>query len=234
MLKSAQRIKVMIVDDHQLIIDGLYALFSEEEGVRIVAAANSGSEALEILRNDAVDVVLVDINMPGMSGIELTTKIRQKYPGLFVLALTMHAENSLINKMIEAGASGYVLKSTHISDLCAAIEAVASGKKYLSPDVQSIIMRNICNPQSALAQIQPKVACLSKRETEILNLIAQEFTNEEIADKLFIGKRTVETHRRNIFVKTKTKTIVGLIRYAIDNNLIESSVPVATQLNYQK
>lgn len=229
MSKRTQSIKVMIVDDHQLIIDGLYALFSEEEGVRIIAAANSGSEALEILRNEHVNVVLVDINMPGMTGIELTTKIRQKYPGIHVLALSMHAENSLINKMIEAGAAGYVLKSTHISDLCAAIDSVASGKKYLSPDVQSIIMRNICNPHSALAQMQPKAARLSKRETEILNLIAQEYTNEEIAGKLFIGKRTVETHRRNIFVKTKTKTIVGLIRYAIDNNLIESSVSVLTQ-----
>lgn len=229
MSKRTQSIKVMIVDDHQLIIDGLYALFLEEEGINIVAAVNSGFEALDVLRNQNVDVVLVDINMPGMSGIELTKNIRHKYPATHTLALTMHAENSLINKMIEVGAAGYVLKSTHISDLCAAIDTVASGKKYLSPDVQSIIMRNICNPRSALAQIQPKVARLSKRETEILNLIAQEYTNEEIAEKLFIGKRTVETHRKNIFVKTKTKTIVGLIRYAIDNNLIENSTSVLTQ-----
>lgn len=213
----------MIVDDHQLIIDGLFALLSGERGIVIVAGVNSGAEAMEILRKQHVDIVLVDINMPEMSGIELTKTIRRRFPGVEVLALTMHDENSLINKMIEAGASGYVLKSTHISDLCDAIASVASGSKYLSPDVQSIIMRNICHPQSPLLDLYPKAARLSRRETEILNLIAQENTNEEIAEKLFIGKRTVETHRRNIFVKTKTKTIVGLIRYAIENNLIKGN-----------
>ena len=226
MTKFKENVKVMIVDDHQLIIDGLYALLSEEAGISIASGVNSGAEALEVLRTQAIDVVLADINMPGMSGIELTAKIRQAYPNTHVLALTMHDENSLINKMIEAGAAGYVLKSTHISDLCDAIMAVAAGGKYLSPDVQSIIMRNICHPKSAVLDMQPRAAKLSRRETEILNLIAQEFTNEAIAEKLFIGKRTVETHRRNIFAKTKTKTIVGLIRYALENNLItkESAV----------
>jgi DNA-binding NarL/FixJ family response regulator len=214
-------IKVMIVDDHQLIIDGLYALLSGEHGIVIEAGVNSGEEALQVLRTSEIDVVLADINMPKMSGIELTEKIQKFFPNTQVLALTMHDENSLINKMIEAGAAGYVLKSTHISDLCDAIVTVARGGKYLSPEVQSIIMRNICHPKSAVLNMAPKAISLSKRETEILNLIAQEYTNEEIADKLFIGKRTVETHRRNIFVKTKTKTIVGLIRYALDNNLIK-------------
>ncbi len=215
-----KRVNVVIVDDHQLIIDGLVALLSGEQGISIVAGVNSGEEALHVLRTEQVDVVLADINMPGMSGVELTGKIRKLFPAVYVLALTMHDENSLINKMIEAGASGYVLKSTHISELCDAIVSVASGGKYLSSDVQSIIMRNICHPKSQLLKMQPRAVKLSKRETEVLNLIAQEFTNEAIAEKLFIGKRTVETHRRNIFAKTKTKTIVGLIRYAIENNLI--------------
>lgn len=214
----------MVVDDHQLIIDGLYALISGEQGINIVAGVNSGDQALRMLRNKPIDVVLVDINMPGMSGIELTQKIRESFPHVQVLALTMHDENSLINKMIEAGAAGYVLKSTHISDLCDAIVSVSAGGKYLSPDVQSIIMRNICHPKSSVLQVHPGATKLSKRESEILNLIAQEYTNEEIGVKLFIGKRTVETHRRNIFTKTKTKTIVGLIRYAIDNNLIQKSI----------
>lgn len=216
-----KRINVLIVDDHQLIIDGLYALLNGEQGISVVAGVNSGEEAMKLLRKEHVDVVLADINMPKMSGIELTEMIRKSFPTVKVLALTMHDENSLINKMIEAGASGYVLKSTHISDLCDAIVSVADGSKYLSQDVQSVIMRNICNPKSQIVQFQPKVAKLSKRETEILNLIAQEYTNEAIAEKLFIGKRTVETHRRNIFAKTKTKTIVGLIRYALENNLID-------------
>lgn len=221
MQKDRKKIRVMIVDDHQLIIDGLHSLLSDEPCISIVAGVNSGEEALGVLRKEPVDVALVDINMPGLSGIELTEKVRKYFPTTQVLALTMHVENSLINKMIEAGASGYVLKSTHISDLCEAITSVASGYKYLSPDVQSIIMRNICHPNSALLEMQPRASKLSKRETEILNLIAQEFTNEEIARKLFIGKRTVETHRRNIFSKTKAKTIVGLIRYAIENDLIK-------------
>lgn len=221
---KTKKIRVLIVDDHQLIIDGLYSLLSEEQCLWVIGSANSGAEALAFLEKESVDVVLADINMPVMSGIELTQKIRKHHPHVHVLALTMHDENSLINKMIEAGAAGYVLKSTHISDLCEAIITIASGKKYLSPDVQTIIMRNICKPSSPVLQMQPKAVKLSRREMEILNLIAQEYTNEEIGQKLFIGKRTVETHRRNIFTKTKTKSIVGLIKFAYENDLISSNI----------
>ena len=203
-----------------MIIDGLVSLLAEEPEVNIVDGLNSGAAALDVIARQRIDVVLADINMPGMSGVELTRKISRCYPGTRVIALSMHNDNTLITQMVEAGAAGYVLKSTNISELCDAIYAVARGEKFLSPEVQSVIMRNIYHHNSAVHEMHPKATRLSPRETEILNLIALELTNEEIGKKLFIGKRTVETHRRNIFAKTKTKTIVGLIQYAMDNNLI--------------
>ncbi len=224
MNKTDEVITVMVVDDQQLVIDGLFALFIRETKISMVAGVNSGYEAIEILRNQSVNVVLSDIKMPGMSGIELTKKIKASFPHTQVLALTTHDENSLILRMIEAGAAGYLLKRADFSELCNAIISLGSGNKYLSYDVQSIIMKNIYHPQSKILQMQPKAIKLSKRETEILNLIAQEYNNEEIAKKLFISKRTVETHRRNIFAKTKTKTIVGLIKYSLENGLIKHDI----------
>ncbi|MCF8301746.1 MAG: response regulator transcription factor [Bacteroidales bacterium] len=213
-------INLLIVDDHQLIIDGLRSLFAEDERVEIVGGVTSGNEALKFLTEHAVDVVLADINMPKMSGIELTYQIRNAYPNIYVLALTMHDDSTLISKMIEAGASGYVLKSTNMNELVDAISAVARKEKYLSRDVQTIIMGNIYNSQDAITTIEPNVVKLTPRETEILNLIAREYTNEQIADMLFISERTVETHRKNIFTKTSTRSIVGLMKYAMNHNLI--------------
>jgi DNA-binding NarL/FixJ family response regulator len=220
MYQTKNKINVLIVDDHHLIIEGLVSLLTEEPGINIVDGVHSGAAALDAVARQPIDVVLADINMPRMSGIEFTRRVKQCHPGTEVIALTMHNDNTLITQMVEAGAAGYLLKSTNISELCDAIYAVARGEKFLSPEVQSVIMRNISHNKSATAQVQPNATRLSPREAEILNLIAQELTNEEIGKKLFIGKRTVETHRRNIFAKTKTKTVVGLIQYALDNNLI--------------
>lgn len=212
----------MIIDDHRLIIDGMKALLSNMEGVELITGATSGYEALRLLDTTDVDVVLADINMPGMNGIEVTRRIKTDHPGVAVLALTMHDDPSLINRMIEAGASGYILKSTGIDELMEAIETVAAGGKFLSRDVQKIIMQRIYNANDAITGIQPNVIRLTSRESEILQLIAREFSNGQIAEKLFISERTVETHRKNIFIKTGTKTVVGLIKYAIENDLLSS------------
>lgn len=215
-----KKIKLLLVDDHRLILDGLLSLLSEEDFIDYIKGTTSGKEALQILDRENIDVIILDINMPEINGLELTSIIRERHPETSVLALSMHNDSTMILKMIEAGAMGYVLKSTDISELTDAIYTIASGKRFLSQDVQEIIMKGIYHPNSQINELQPNVSKLTLRETEVLNLIAQEYSNDEIAEKLFISARTVETHRKNIFIKTKQKTIVGLIKYAIENQLI--------------
>ena len=218
---NLRKISILIVDDHQLIIDGLKALLNGQDLIRIEAGFPSGPEALQWLRDHTVDVVLADINMPVMNGIELTRQIRTLCPDTAVLALTMHNDGTLISRMIEAGASGYIIKSSGIDELTEAIQTVAAGGKFLSREAQSVIMQRIYSAHDAIASVSPDAVMLTPRETEILKLIAHEFSNEQIAAKLFISERTVETHRKNIFIKTGTKTIVGLIKYAMENHLLE-------------
>lgn len=219
-MQEKKSVEVMIVDDHQIIVDGLRNLLSARHDFKIIAGAGSGKEALSILEVKEVDVAVVDIHMPGMTGIELTKKILKDHPAVRVLALSMHDDVSLINKMIEAGASGYVLKSSSMSEISKAILMVASGKKYLCSEIQSIIMQNIFFHDDAIRKVKTDVPRLSRREAEILELIAKEYTTEKIAEKLYISPRTVESHRKNIFTKTGARTIVGLIRYSLKNNLI--------------
>lgn len=223
-----QPIKVLIVDDHQLMIEGLKSLLEGEENIDFVAGANSMADALLFLENNPVDVILMDINMPNGSGIEATEKIRELYPSVKVIALSMHDDISVITKMVKAGASGYILKRTNMNEVINALRIVHNNGRYLSNDTQQIIMDNLGTGNELHAskdELKPK---LSTREIEVLNLVAKEFSNEQIAEKLFISERTVEAHRRNIFIKTKTKTIVGLIKYAISKGLISSDPETQT------
>jgi DNA-binding NarL/FixJ family response regulator len=213
-------ISVLVIDDHQLIIDGLKLIFEVEKGIEFAGGANNMHEALTFLSKTQVDVVLADISMPGHSGIEVTKKIKEIYPEIQVLALTMHEDIAMISAMIEAGASGYLLKRTNMNEVIEAINTVAGKKKYLGGEVQAILMDNLIHREPADTPTKSDSGELTRREKEILNLVAKEFNNEEIANKLFISERTVETHRRNIFTKTNTKSIVGLIKYALRTGLI--------------
>jgi len=221
-----QPIKVLVIDDHQLIIDGMKSILQDEEEVNFAGGANTMQQALDFLEKCQCDVVLADISMPVHSGIEVTRKIKELYPQIKVLALTMHEDITMITRMVEAGASGYILKRTNMNEVLEAIKVVAGGGKYLGRDVQAILMDNLTATDSpALTGQEPRLL-LTSRELEILNLVAKEYSNEEIAEKLFISERTVETHRRNIFTKTKTKSIVGLIKFAIKNKLISQDSEV--------
>lgn len=216
-----KQIKVLVIDDHQLIIDGLKYIMQDEEDVLFAGGANNMEQALAFLEKHEVDVVLADISMPGHSGVEVTQKIRQNYPHIKILALTMHEDISMITRMIEAGASGYLLKRTNMKEVLEAIRVVAANNKYLGREVQTILLDNLSSRNPGIENPSNHPGTLTAREKEILNLIAREMSNEQIAEKLFISERTVETHRRNIFTKTKTKTIVGLIKYAIQQGFIE-------------
>lgn len=217
---SINQIRVLVIDDHQLIIDGMKFILQDEEDVVFAGGAGGMIEALKFLETNKVDVVFADISMPEHSGIETTKRIKELYPDIQVLALTMHQDVSMISKMVEAGASGYIMKRTNMNEVLEAIKVVAAGGKYLGREVQAILMDSLGGNVGVNVISEDSPAPLSSRELEILNLIAKEFSNEEIANKLFISERTVETHRRNIFTKTKTKTIVGLIKYAMKNGLI--------------
>lgn len=214
-------IKILIVDDHQLMIEGLKSLLEDEKDITFVGGANSMSETINFLENNTIDVILMDINMPEGSGIETTEKIKEKYPQIKIIALSMHDDISVISRMIKAGAAGYILKRTNMYEVIEAIRIVFNNGKYLSNSAQNIIMDNLGNPSGIFDVKEENKPVLSSRELEVLKLIAKELNNEQIAEKLFISERTVEAHRRNIFIKTKTKTIVGLIKYAINKGLIE-------------
>lgn len=201
-------------------IEGLKVLLEDEESISKVYGANSSDMAFELLEKYEIDVVLMDVNMPKVTGIEATELMKEKFPNIKVVALTMHDDISIITKMIKAGASGYLLKRTQMNEVLEAIKTVYHNKKYLSNNTQKIIMDNLMSADDLLKDEKDEKPILSARELEVLKLIAQEFTNEEIGEKLFISERTVEAHRRNIFIKTKTKSIVGLMKYAIINGLI--------------
>ena len=215
-------IKVLVVDDHQLIIDGLKSLLQDEPDIVFAGGANSMQQAIDFVRENPVQVVLADISMPEGSGIETTRSLKEIQPDIQVLALTMHEDINMIRKMVEAGASGYILKRTNMNEVLEAIRVVAKGGKYLGRDVQEILFNNMGEP-ATLSELTVSQSVLTQREKEILILIAKELRNDEIAEKLFISERTVETHRRNMFTKTKTKSIVGLIKYAIANGLIDQN-----------
>ncbi|WP_312768000.1 response regulator transcription factor [Epilithonimonas sp.] len=216
----SEKIRVLIVDDHQLMIEGLRSLLEDEESISFVAGATSMQETVTFLETNNIDVILMDVNMPDSSGIEITKKVKELYPKIKVVALTMHDDISIISKMIKAGASGYVLKRTNMHEVVDALKIVYRDGKYLSPSAQNIIMDNLMSPDEFMDHKEETKPLLSARELEVLKLIAREYSNEQIGEKLFISERTVEAHRRNIFIKTKTKSIVGLMKYAINEGLV--------------
>ena len=208
--------RIILVDDHQMLIDGLSAILSANKDIEIVKTFTNGNLLLEELNELNPEIVLTDISMPEIDGYELTKKIKKQNPEIQVIALSMSGNIADINKMLDVGISGYVLKNVGNQELIEAIHKVAQGKMHFSDDVTEEMVKNKhAKPEKNEEQVK-----LTERELEILKLIVQELNNAEIADKLFISERTVETHRKNMIRKFNTKTIVGLIKYAMDHKLI--------------
>jgi two-component system, NarL family, nitrate/nitrite response regulator NarL len=203
-----KKIKLFLVDDHKIFVRGVASLLSTEKNLEIIGFASSGQETLNFIQDHEPDLIITDIQMPGMDGIELTLKIKENYPHIKVIGLSMLDKPEIIKELIAAGADGYLLKDIEKSELCLAINEVYNGKIYYSGSIAQSLMKSLSNRE-----------LLTKREREIIGLIINENTNSQIADKLFISERTVESHRKNIFRKTNVKTIVGLIKYAYDNKL---------------
>jgi DNA-binding NarL/FixJ family response regulator len=213
-------IKIYVIDDHKLFVEGIYSLLSDEPGFELMGYSLSAKEFLEIADNVKADVYLVDINMPEITGIELTRMIREMQPDARILALTMYEDFQYVEKMIKSGAHGYILKAANLHELIKAITSVAKGEKFLGQEIQDVVFNKIGSLEALETPDDDVKGLLTPREKEILALIAKEYSNPEIAEKLFISERTVETHRKNIFSKTGAKSVIGLIRYAIQHNIV--------------
>lgn len=211
-------VKVLVVDDHQMMIDGVKAMLRKEKNIAVAAEATSGQTALEILRSgNEIDVIITDINMEPMSGTELTTIVKKEFPDVKVLVLSMYHDPAIVHTIIMAEAEGYILKNSGKDELIKALCRIADNGTYYSNEVVSDMMREV----KQKTVIGSNLKNLSPREIEIIKLIVEENTTNQIAEKLFISPRTVDTHRKNILQKINTKTIVGLIKFAYENKLAE-------------
>lgn len=207
-------VRVIIADDHVIFRKGLATILNEIATVKVVAETSNGHELLDFLKTGKADVVLMDIRMPGMDGIEATRKLREKYPDISVIALTMHEEIGYFNSMIEAGALGFLLKKTNQDQLEEAINAVFKGEHYYAEEFAVSVQQS----QTA----KPKVSInLSEREKEILEFICKGFSNSEISKKLGLSQRTIDGHRARLFEKTGAKNAPNLVMFAIKNGFVK-------------
>lgn len=202
--------KVFIVDDHYMVVEGIRSLLQHDASIEWVGHAMTASSCLAFLKQNEVDVVLMDINLPDKSGIDLCAEVKKEFPTVFILGLSTFNQQSFIQKMMENGASGYLLKNASQEELLEGIQEVMKGKLYLSLEAA----------QSLRQSAETPMPVLTRREKEILELIAEGMTNNEIAQKLFISVSTVDTHRKNLLAKFEAKNIAALIRMATQSRLI--------------
>lgn len=204
-----------IVDDHQIVIDGLKSLLHGHDGFEVLIECTQPLQMLDLLEKKPVDILLTDVMMPGMNGAELAKAVHQKFPGIKILALSMSGQGDLVNQMIEdADISGYVLKNIGKKELVKALEKIYNNGIYFSDEVLQE-MTKASEKKRGNEEVN-----LTTREVEIVRLIEKELSNKQIAEKLFLSERTVETHRKNIFRKTNTASVIGLVKYAYEHKLI--------------
>lgn len=208
-------VRVFIVDDHPVVVAGLQSLLRQLNQIEVAGAASNAFDAISFLKTNSVDVVLLDINLPDVSGIDLCKKIHQEFSQIKILGISTFSDRSYISRMIESGASGYLLKSASQDEITEAIETVLNGKMYLS-----VSMEHILRPSSVT--LRDNLPALTKREKEILTHIADGLTNNQIAEKLFISPLTVDSHRKNLLTKLNVNNSASLIRLAMEHGLIRS------------
>jgi two-component system, NarL family, nitrate/nitrite response regulator NarL len=209
------QISLALVDDHQIVIDGLMALLKGEQRYQFAFATTQPEEVIEKLKARHVDVLLTDVMMPNIPGNVLAKEVRKQFPQIKILALSMSGQGDIVNEMInDADISGYVLKNIGKNELVTAIEKIAGGGIYFSESVLEELRK------LSTRKKENEQAHLTDREVEIIRLIEKEYSNRQIAETLFISERTVETHRKNIFRKTGTNSVIGLVKYAYEHRLI--------------
>lgn len=202
--------KVFIVDDHYMVIEGIRSLLQNDKEIEWMGHASNAASCLAFIKTNQPDVILMDINLPDKSGIDLCKEVRATYPHVFVIGLSTFNQLSFIEKMLEFGASGYLIKNADRSEIMEAIHAVMHGKQYLSADASQVV-RHAHNNNSTM---------LTRREKEVLALIAEGLTNQEIANQIFVSVSTVDTHRKNLLQKLNAKNTASLVKLAMDQRLI--------------
>jgi two-component system nitrate/nitrite response regulator NarL len=207
-------ITIAMAEDHQMLIDGIKLFFEYDENINIIGTVNNGEELVKLVSLKQPKLVITDIRMPRMDGIVATTMIKNNFPHIYVLAMTMFDQPDAIKQMLDAGATGYILKNSGIKMLSKAITTVANGETFFDPNVAFNFMNDYIDDNVTIGH--SKKAILSNREKEILHLIANGKTSKEIASSLFIAKTTVDTHRKNMIRKLKLSTGNELVKYAID------------------
>lgn len=216
------KISVALVDDHQIVRDGIKSLIEDAEHIEVVTEAFDANEFLEKLQEVKPQIAIVDISLPGISGIELTKILSNEYPNVRVIVLSMHTTQEFVFNAIKAGAKGYLPKNITQPELIEAIEKVSAGNEYFSKDISEIILKNylkqIKNPERVDDYQEQK---LTNRESEILKLVAEGYSNQLIADKLYISVRTVESHKNHIMQKLELTSTVDLVKYALKNKIID-------------
>ena len=205
-------IHVFIIDDHPMVIEGVKALLNATQGITVIGSATDAFAAMDFLKNKEADVVLLDINLPEVNGLDLCPALKTKFPNLKILGLSTFKERSFISRMISQGASGYVLKSASQEELVEAIQQAHLGKMYLSMEVAQLMAQADTPP--------PQIPVLTSREKEVLALIAEGLTNNQIAAQLYISPLTVDSHRKNLLAKLGVKNTAAMIKMAIDFQLI--------------
>lgn len=214
------KIRVLLADDHPLIRSGIATLLQSSKDIQIVGEASDGDEAIQKTGELLPDVVVIDLSMPRLSGIEATKILRRRYPDTHVLVLTMHENEEYVFQILKSGASGYVLKSAGKEELSAAIRAASKGEKFFSPRISQLMaegyMRRVGHENGGE---QKQDVLLTRREREILSLVVRGLTNQQIADQLYISPRTVDTHRTNIMQKLDIHEVANLVRYAMEHGI---------------
>jgi Response regulator containing a CheY-like receiver domain and an HTH DNA-binding domain len=210
-----KKITLGIVDDHQIVIDGLKALLHGHEQFEVSIECTQPEEMISLIKKTPIDILLTDVMMPGLNGAELSKLVHNRFPEIKILALSMSGQGDLVNQMIDdANISGYVLKNIGKKDLILALEKISEGGIYFSEEVLQDMTR------ASEMKKENEEAHLTAREIEIIRLIEKELSNRKIAEKLFLSERTIETHRKNIFRKTNTASVIGLVKYAYEHKLI--------------
>jgi len=210
--------RLLLVDDHEIVRDGIRLLLRKRPDYEIVGNASNGIEALQELNEKDIDLVITDISMPEMDGIALTKSIKDQFPNVKILVLTLHNEEDIVREIAYAEAEGYILKNTGSKELTAALDKISDGGTYYSDVILRMIIKGL---KPSNSEKTPKVEVLSDRELEILQLVANEMTTKDIAEALFLSPKTIDTHRKNILRKTGQKTLIGLIKFAIANQIID-------------
>lgn len=213
--------KILTVDDHQLVLDGLRLIIGSQKELRLIGEAHNGQEAFDFISEHEVDIILMDLNMPILNGIEASKKILSVKPDSKILILSMLSDTKLVQKLVKEGIKGYMLKNSGQDEILQAINKIKNGGTYFDPHIVELMMNGQTNTKPNKEGIHPS---LSRREKEILQLIISELTSSEIAAKLFIGVGTVESHRRNMISKLGVRNTAGLVSAAYEYGLLDESI----------